>query len=113
MILGTERHGELRPEPLDPGRGDAMSCGDPQHVPIDDEECAAVRAANPDAAPGDPVEDGLRVSRRGADDPQDLRRGRLLLQALSQARLKLASAGGRSLGFGLRLRGLGAPTHSS
>ena len=69
LSLGADRHGELRPEPLDALRGDAVSCGHPQHVPVDDEERAAVRPADTDTAPGDHVEDWLRVYWRGADDP--------------------------------------------
>jgi hypothetical protein len=63
-----------------------------QHVPVDDEERATLRAADLDAAPGDRVEDWLGVHRRGPDDPQNLASRGLLIQGLGQfaiARLQL------------------------
>ena len=112
VIPGRERDRELRPEPLEPLRADAVRRGHPQHVPLDHEHHAAQGPAYPDAAAGDPLEDRLRVGRRGPDDPQDLGRGRLLLQRFREALLELASPS-RSLGLDFRLRGLCAPTHAS
>src|SRR5216683_3212802 len=82
------------------------------HLAVELKERAEESIAQPHGASYDGIEDRLDVGRGAADDPQDLGRGRLLRQAFRQALLELARAS-RSLGFDLRLCGLGASPHSS
>jgi hypothetical protein len=99
---------------------------EPDHAPIFSEESTMVRAAEPNSALDDTVEDGLDVRRRAGDHAKYLaRRGlllssfRLSLQRLRQAVLKIVDlgvlplrlTGNIGLGFDLRLRGLRALTH--
>ena len=58
--------------------------GEMDTIVLEQDEGAEDSVAEPHGAPHDRVEHGLDVCRRAADDPQDLARGRLLLQRLGE-----------------------------
>src|SRR5438445_6492545 len=80
--LGVERCRVFLSKPLDPFGPCSVSCGDSDHVPVDDEDRATQGRTHTDPASGDRLENGLRVCRRTSDDPEDLTGCRLPLQGL-------------------------------
>ena len=62
----------------------AVVGGHLQAVPVQVEDFFVVGSTEARAASGHHVQHGLEIRRRGADDPQDLGRRRLLLQGLGQ-----------------------------
>jgi hypothetical protein len=79
-VPGHEREQEARSV-----RGDRpVVGGQPQTCPIQVEDGRVVGLADTRGAPDHGVQHGLEIRRRGADDPQDLGRGRLLLERFGE-----------------------------
>jgi hypothetical protein len=70
------------------GRVWPVCCDKPKGLTLQPKNCDISRAAEPRSTLGHDVHHGLEVRRRARDDPQDLRRGGLLLERLGQRSLE-------------------------
>ena len=86
VYFGAEEYRVIAAKPFDSLRPDAVSRRHSEHVAIDDKHHAAQRRTDAEAAPGDRVENRLRVGRRVPDHAKDVARRSLPRQRLAHLR---------------------------